>query len=235
MAAGVGSIKCVISEVFVSLQGEGPRIGTPALFVRLAGCNLRCPWCDTKYAWSAGRQTSVDELVHHVEKIVNTTGVRLLVFTGGEPLLQRECLVTLLEELGSRGVHIEASIETNGTIPPGPLAYMLDHAVISPKLSNSNYGGTNKPLSTRVAQEWLRLYHEKFLPVYWKFVIGSRDDLIEVDEFVDRHGINPQDVWLMPLSTSIEEQTRLLPLLAGHAIRRGYNVTPRLQHLARIK
>ncbi len=227
-------MECRVSEVFVSVQGEGPHLGTPSVFVRLAGCNLRCPWCDTKYSWSGGRAMDVNELVSLLEKLESATRARLLVLTGGEPLLQRDCIVELLQGLRGRGSRLAPALETNGTLPPGRLLGLLDHAVVSPKLSNSGYGGTSRPEAARVHDEWFKAY-ERGARVYWKFVVGSRRDLEEVDRFVEEHGLRVEDVWLMPLATSMEEQMRILPLLVGHAVIKGYNVTPRLQYLAGVR
>jgi 7-carboxy-7-deazaguanine synthase len=73
-----------VNEIFRSLQGEGVRAGMPCAFVRLAGCNLRCTWCDTKYAWDEGTEMTLDEITRAVEKL-DLTRVEL---TGGEPLIQ---------------------------------------------------------------------------------------------------------------------------------------------------
>ena len=58
-----------IKEIFASIQGEGLRCGEPTFFIRLAGCNLRCPWCDTKYAWRGGKIYTVDEILHQIEQL----------------------------------------------------------------------------------------------------------------------------------------------------------------------
>jgi len=99
-----------ISETFVSLQGEGKNQGKPCFFLRLAGCNLRCAWCDTTYSFDAGTEKSVDELV----KEIAASGLKYVCVTGGEPLLQKNELLSLLEIL--HAAEIEVDIETNGTI-----------------------------------------------------------------------------------------------------------------------
>jgi 7-carboxy-7-deazaguanine synthase len=82
----------VITEIFKSIQGEGTRAGWPCLFVRLTGCNLRCTWCDTAYAFYGGTQHSVDEVLEKVRALSGegASRVTLLEITGGEPLLQPE-------------------------------------------------------------------------------------------------------------------------------------------------
>jgi len=82
----------VITEIFKSIQGEGTRAGLPCIFVRLTGCNLRCTWCDTAYAFHGGRKMTVDEVVARVDELSgrevgSRATVPLVELTGGEPLL----------------------------------------------------------------------------------------------------------------------------------------------------
>jgi 7-carboxy-7-deazaguanine synthase len=98
-----------IAEIFYSVQGEGAFTGTPAVFVRLAGCNLSCSFCDTDY--SLKFLADVDEVVRRVGDIGHNCP--MVVLTGGEPLLQRETL-TLIDRLRSDGRRVH--IESNGTV-----------------------------------------------------------------------------------------------------------------------
>jgi len=77
-----------INEVFWSAQGEGLRSGVPAVFVRLAGCGLRCPYCDTRRAWKGGRERTVADVAAAVEKLLRERPGSQVVLTGGEPLEQ---------------------------------------------------------------------------------------------------------------------------------------------------
>jgi len=80
-----------ITEIFKSIQGEGTRAGLPCIFVRLTGCNLRCTWCDTAYAFHDGQKMSVEQVVERVETLRGSAmGAPLVELTGGEPLLQPE-------------------------------------------------------------------------------------------------------------------------------------------------
>ncbi len=99
-----------IAEIFRSLQGEGKNQGKPCLFIRLAGCNLHCHWCDTPYAQAGGTDMNIDTILEKIRR-VNTPYVCI---TGGEPLLQADDLEQLLILLHARGTAID--IETNGTI-----------------------------------------------------------------------------------------------------------------------
>lgn len=101
-----------ITEIFKSIQGEGTRAGLPCVFVRLTGCNLRCTWCDTAYAFHGGKKMSVEEVLARVEEL--TGGVKqvgLVELTGGEPLLQEE-VYPLAEKLVAAGYTV--MIETSG-------------------------------------------------------------------------------------------------------------------------
>jgi 7-carboxy-7-deazaguanine synthase len=99
-----------ISEIFYSLQGEGRNQGAPCLFIRLAGCNLHCRYCDTEYALTGGTEMDAEAILSEVSR----ANPRLVCITGGEPLLQADALIPVLEELRRRGIAVE--IETNGTL-----------------------------------------------------------------------------------------------------------------------
>lgn len=98
-----------IIEIFRSIQGEGSSQGYPTIFLRLAGCNLSCAWCDTRYAREGGTELSCKQIVQAISEL---TGNRLCI-TGGEPLLQGDELLPLLAHLNNNGYLIV--IETNGT------------------------------------------------------------------------------------------------------------------------
>lgn len=98
-----------VNEIFISIQGEGLYMGRPSVFVRLTGCNLRCRWCDTEYAFDEGEEMSVEDVVAEVESY----GIKEVCITGGEPMLQEET-INLMFQLIDRGYHIV--LETNGSI-----------------------------------------------------------------------------------------------------------------------
>ena len=108
-----------ITEIFKSIQGEGTRAGLPCIFVRLTGCNLRCTWCDTAYAFHGGKKMSVDGVLARVDELAGRHGndkgcdanVPLVELTGGEPLLQEE-IYPLAQKL--LGVGYAVLIETSG-------------------------------------------------------------------------------------------------------------------------
>ncbi len=98
-----------INEIFYSIQGEGKDAGLPTIFIRLTGCNLRCKWCDTKYAYFEGEEMSEEKII---DKIKNFGGKRVCI-TGGEPLLQEE-IYGLIDRLIVLGYSV--GVETNGSI-----------------------------------------------------------------------------------------------------------------------
>lgn len=123
-----------VNEIFTSLQGESSYSGLPCLFIRLTGCNLRCGWCDTKYAYDDGRDYSGMELVG----LINDSNIKLVEFTGGEPLLQKEELIRIIGDLDPEKTVL---LETNGSISlegvPERVIRIVDY-----KLKGSGEGGS---------------------------------------------------------------------------------------------
>ena len=160
-----------VNEIFSSIQGEGIYAGVPMTFVRLQGCNLNCPWCDTSYAQNPkeGKFMSWEEIVDEVV-ILESVPVedvgrlkRWVCITGGEPLLQEPDLFGLVQGLNSEGYKVE--IETNGTFLP-PLWYRLvDSWVADDKTPSSK--------SPRANSNWLGLRPKDQV----KYVVANNDDL----------------------------------------------------------
>lgn len=99
-----------ITEIFYSLQGEADTAGVPTVFVRLTGCPLRCQYCDTEYAFHGGEWWELESVVQRVGEL----GGRYVCVTGGEPLVQKSCLL-LLTRLCDEGCRV--SLETSGAMP----------------------------------------------------------------------------------------------------------------------
>jgi len=114
------------TEIFASVQGEGLRQGEPTIFVRLAGCNRRCDFCDTKKAWRGGRETPVERIVEKIGRLRLDSPTEWVCLTGGEPLAQD--VGPLVRRLREEGLKVQ--VETNGTFPPEPEA---DWLTVSPK------------------------------------------------------------------------------------------------------
>lgn len=115
-----------ISEIFASVQGEGTRQGEPTIFVRLAGCNLNCEFCDTRYAWKGGRNLSPGDVLEKIKTIRRNFPAAWVCLTGGEPLLQD--VRWLVSQIKKEGLRVQ--VETNGT-RYRPLA--ADWYTLSPK------------------------------------------------------------------------------------------------------
>lgn len=129
--------KIKIWECFASIQGEGSTIGTPAYFLRTAGCNLKCPWCDTKYAIDSNSTVSEWAPIEKLAEDIDKTKLETVVYTGGEPLLQWRGLFELSKILPPKVSSV--IIETNGTrFPPLEEALRKMFFVVSPKFYNEH-------------------------------------------------------------------------------------------------
>lgn len=123
-----------VIEIFKSIQGEGHYLGTPVVFIRLGGCNLHCPWCDTKNSWGdQGTEMSLSEIRNKVDSIAEKSNIYRLVITGGEPTIHEDFL-ELVSVLKIAGYSV--NIETNGTTEFSGLK--PDWITCSPK-PESNY------------------------------------------------------------------------------------------------
>lgn len=213
-----------LSEVFSSLQGEGPSAGAPALFVRLALCNLRCSWCDTRYTWDFER-FDYDAEVRSVPLAELSARIRdsregRVIFTGGEPLLQQGTLAKLLQTLPDT---LAIEVETNGTLAPEPaLAARVDQWNVSPKLAHAG-----DPESRRIRPDALRALRATER-AFLKFVLTREADLSEVDALVAELDWPRERVLLMPEGTTAEEHGRRAGLVAELCQRRGFRFSPRL-------
>jgi 7-carboxy-7-deazaguanine synthase len=216
-----------ISEIFYSLQGEGFFAGSPSMFIRLAGCPLRCCWCDTKYARDseAGHYYSVDKVVEGAEQ----TDSKFVVITGGEPMLDPD-LPELVRQLKILKKHI--TIETAGItfIPDMPCDLMS----ISPKLDNS------APFDHEIAERHDNLRLDlavlgKLVDNYeyqLKFVIDSPDDLPQIQQILEEVGnIDPLKVMLMPQASTRREFLQKAPLVAEMCRKSGFAFGQRLHIL----
>ena len=114
-------------ELYKSVQGESSFAGLPCIFVRLAGCNLRCAWCDSEYTFTGGKPFTEDEIVAQIEALAPC---KLVEFTGGEPMLQARELLPLMERLLARNYTL--MIETSGERPLGDVPKAV-HKIVDVK------------------------------------------------------------------------------------------------------
>lgn len=129
-----------VNSIFYTIQGEGPFAGHPCVFVRLAGCNLQCPGCDTEYTIYS--EMGIGNIIEEIE-IKDASGSQLVIITGGEPF--RQDISVLVRSLVAMGYHVQ--IETNGTLPPpermntfrsGKVLHNAVTVVCSPKTGTVN-------------------------------------------------------------------------------------------------
>jgi 7-carboxy-7-deazaguanine synthase len=188
-----------IAEIYRSIQGEGLLTGTPSVFIRASGCNLRCWFCDTPHAsWKPeGHDLSVDRIVARVARF----RTEHVVLTGGEPMLFAE-LIPLCERLTRRGHHL--TVETAGTLY---LPLVCDLMSISPKLSNATPSAKTAPKwrarhdRTRQQPEVVRRLIREYR-YQLKFVIDAPADVEEVEQYLaDLPGVDRSNVLLMPQGT----------------------------------
>ena len=223
-----------IAEIYRSLQGEGRLTGVECVFVRASGCNLRCRYCDTRYAsWEPeGDYLSVEEVVALVERTAREpapagTVLDHVVVTGGEPMIVPE-LVPLCAELRGRGMHI--TIETAGTRYQ-PVE--CDLMAVSPKLSNSTPHGDEAPEwidlheRNRAAPDILRRLNAEY-DCQFKFVVDNLADCREVMAFLaDFPEIDRRRALLMPMGTSAAELAAKQPWLEPYCLEYGLTFCPR--------
>lgn len=216
-----------IAEIYKSVQGEGLLTGTPSVFVRASGCNLRCWFCDTPFAsWQPeGIDYAVDEIVAEIEE----WDCQHVVLTGGEPMLFAE-MMPLCEKLRSLGRHV--TIETAGTLF---LPVACDLMSISPKLAGSGPNLAEHP-------HWSRRHErQRFQPkvirqllaafdYQLKFVINVETEIAEVEAFLSRFpNVRSERVLLMPQGTTQDELSCRGVWLEPACVERGWNFCPRKQ------
>ena len=164
-----------IIEIYKSLQGESSYAGLPCVFVRAAGCNLRCVWCDSEYTFKGGQRMSLDEIEQEVRRLSPHGG--LVEITGGEPMLQERDVVPLMDWLMADGYTV--LLETSGERPLDKVPKQVVK-IVDVKCPRSGEGGTFRVENL----EHLTPRDEV------KFVIASRTDYEFAREFIREHGLN---------------------------------------------
>jgi organic radical activating enzyme len=219
----------IISELFYSIQGEGQTMGVPAIFLRLAGCNILCKgdgWiCDSIEVWKKGVKTPfnevfTDELIQRLKEGVH------LVITGGEPLLHQKKIVEFIEWFdGEYGWKPIIEVETNGTIIPTPeLIEIVNYWNCSPKLSTS--GETRVKRYNEIALKTISNQEQSI----FKFVISTPEDVLEIlNEF---YTVPMTKVVLMPAGESQEQLNDKREMVLEQCIKLGVRYSDRLHIVA---
>lgn len=257
------SNKLSINEIFgPTIQGEGRYIGVPSVFVRLNSCNLRCCFlgsiCDTPYTSHCPEKSTMMD----VASLVGEIGNRLdcigghpdnshVVFTGGEPMLQQEVLLEVIERLREDDCYNQVTIETNGTIVP--LDDLKENGIfwsVSPKLSSScHFEGTDVPEAMREQHRKTRINLDALASIVMsgddyqlKFVYSGPETVMEVVDLIDRVKTRitevggpwaqdiikyrlesiDQHVMLMPEGTTNEQLSKTAPGAVQACIEQGW-------------
>ena len=198
-----------VVEIFNSIEGEGKRAGLPCTFIRLYGCNLKCSYCDSRYACEGGDYTemSIDEIVKQVKNF----GCPNITLTGGEPLLHyetNELLRRLADLTRLTGIHYQINVETNGSITPGlvtsapnDIFYTMDYKT---KASGMSEHMNLYAISTLNENDVL------------KFVVGSEEDMEQALELTQQRKIRAQ-IYLSPVFGQIEP-VKLVEFVQKHEL-----------------
>lgn len=239
--------RLAVSEIFgPTIQGEGRHMGQISVFLRLAGCNLNCWWCDTPYTWAFGARSVKHRLgqawnpseemslmtIDEVRKdlLSRTKGyLTRLVITGGEPMLQTEGIIELLDLLAEWGLFVGVDIETAGTIAPTSSLSVADvYFTVSPKLASSR---------NKVVDRYIPAVLDQYVELAtrgradFKFVVSNAQDKLELLGIVDDLSIPRESVWIMPEGMTKEETIKRLPSAVDFALDNGFNVSSRLHVL----
>lgn len=194
-----------VCEIFPSIQGEGSLVGIPMLFVRLTGCNLRCTYCDTKYAYTEGNDFSVEEVL----KKIRNFKFKYVEITGGEPLLQQE-VYPLMDNLVR---DFNVVLETNGSIL---IERVNSQVKIILDIKTPGSGMSDKNLLDNI--KFLKEKDEI------KFVITDRNDYDWSKNFIKSYPTKAKEILFSPAFGLLEPRK-----LAEWIIQDGLNVRLNIQ------
>lgn len=227
------SLKLSGDAFFYTLQGEGPTMGYPATFVRLHVCNLKCSWCDAWYTWNPHteefwtemRDVPIKEAAQQIHAVwaADAKATPRVIWTGGEPLIQRKQLDIAAQELLKLDRRYKFEIETNGTLMPTPWQLKRARFNCSPKLNNSD----NRD-GSRLKPKILKAINEA--ESSFKFVCMTEQDLDEIEKDFAPH-IDHDKIIIMPQGITEEEVSMNAKRLAEPCKERGLRLMPRLQNI----
>ncbi|UCF49372.1 MAG: radical SAM protein [Thermoplasmatales archaeon] len=202
-----------INEIFYSLQGEGKWAGLPNIFIRTSGCNLRCSFCDTKYAYENGKEISIEDIFSKIAKY----DCKYVCITGGEPLLQ-ENIIEFIETLLEKNYYI--IVETNGSINiENLIKYKSLIISIDIKCPSSNMDKKNKFENINFLKKEDQI----------KFVIKNKEDYIYAKKIIRKYkptcdiffqpvwGENPKKIaeWIIKDRLNVKLSLQLHKILWG--------------------
>lgn len=186
--------KYKVAEKFVSINGEGTKAGQTAIFIRFTGCNLRCSYCDTK--WANAKDAPYTEMTaEEIYSYINSIGIKNITLTGGEPLIQ-ENIKDLLEII-AKDKNLCCEIETNGSVNLKPFCNIENRPsfTMDYKLSASNM------------EEFMNCENFEILDKRdtVKFVVGGKADLYDAKEIIDKYNLcGKTNIYISPVFGKIE-------------------------------
>lgn len=215
-----------ITTVFYSLQGEGPAVGRPAIFVRLAGCNKNCLDCDEKKKYgNKFEEVESSSIVSRVQNYLKTHPNSRIIFTGGEPLLQPTAINEIMDGLPGQLF----DIETNGTIcDQEELFKRFNIMVISPKKDCF----TSSRDRNEFIENWMTISNNGRKNIYFKFVVGNLPWTFleaEIKDVFENTSLSPSRTWLMPAGDNAQKLSISGKNTWKVACRLGTNFSDRLQ------
>ncbi len=206
--------KLQITEIFYSIQGEGSRSGRPCIFIRLTGCDLRCSYCDSEYAFSEGAPQTFLQILNAVKSYP----CRLVEVTGGEPLNQ-PLVYNLMTMLCDEGY--EVLLETGGHVSINRVDSRV-HKIVDIKTPGSGMVSRNDPRNVGLGLEEIR---SGKLKTEFKFVICSREDYQWAKAFLETHNL----AGTFPVYFSSASPNLSAEKLAEWVLEDGLNITFQIQ------
>tara|TARA_B100000700_G_scaffold60006_1_gene65562 strand:+ start:236 stop:871 length:636 start_codon:yes stop_codon:yes gene_type:complete len=178
-----------INEIFYSIQGESSKSGMPCIFIRLTYCNLRCSYCDTDYSFYEGEDMSIETILNKIKEY----NCNLVEITGGEPLLQKEC-IDLMNILLEKKYNV--MLETGGSLPiknvPKEVIKIVDFKCPTSNMHKKNEWSILEDLQT----------HDEI-----KFVIGNHEDYKWAKNKINKYKLSNKNILLSPVHDVLEPKT----------------------------
>ncbi len=209
------------AEIFESIQGEGKTIGKPVIFIRLAGCNLQCDWCDTKYSWQNVKENSIETNILDIIEFIDDSPINTVVITGGEPMIQQNAISRLIAQTGN-GITFE--IETNGTILNKLKSIKNLSFNVSPKLQSSG-NKKEKRFNERIINSYAK---ENSI---FKFVFSKPEDENEIQILQSILKLPNDRIYIMAEGATREEQEYKQFATIKFCMVKNYIFCPRLHVL----
>lgn len=178
-----------VIEIFTSIEGEGKRAGLPCTFIRLAGCNLRCSYCDTKYSYDEEAAKAFTLTPEEIVRECQDFGVKLVTVTGGEPLWH-DSIPTLLMQLVAAG--FDVNVETNGSMNIG---MYKRKDLFGDLFLTMDYKGPSSGMNDRMCLQNLKYLDENDV---LKFVVGTPEDLAAAKNIIETNNLKCQ-IYFSPI------------------------------------